>query len=53
MALPFLYLAFTKILQLHRLKRQDGDDLAVEIVILRHEGHCCIERELALNQNGP
>jgi putative transposase len=37
MALSFLYLAFTKILQLHRLRRQDGDDLAVEIVILRHE----------------
>ena len=37
MALSFLYLAFTKILQLHRLRRQDGDDLAVEIVVLRHE----------------
>ena len=37
MALSFLYLAFTKILQLVRLGQRDGDDLAVEIVILRHE----------------
>ena len=37
MALSFLYLAFTKILQLVRLGQRDGDDLAVEIVMLRHE----------------
>jgi len=37
MALSFLYLAFTKILQLVRLGQRDGNDLAVEIVILRHE----------------
>ena len=37
MVLSFLYLAFTKILQLHRLRRQDSDDLAIEVVMLRHE----------------
>jgi transposase InsO family protein len=37
MALSFVYLAFTRILQLYRLRRQDGDDLAIEIVMLRHE----------------
>jgi len=37
MALSFLYLAFTRILQLHRLRRQGGDELAVEIVMFRHE----------------
>ena len=37
MALSFLYLAFTKILQLVRLGQRDGDDLAIEIVMLRHE----------------
>jgi len=37
MALSFLYLAFTRILQLVRLGRRDGDELAIEIVMLRHE----------------
>ena len=37
MALSFLYLAFTKTLQLVRLGQRDGDDLAIGIVILRHE----------------
>ena len=37
MALSFLYLAFTKILQLVRLGQRDGDDLAIGIVMLRHE----------------
>ena len=37
MALSFLYLAFTRILQLVRLSRRDGDQLAIEIVVLRHE----------------
>jgi hypothetical protein len=37
MALSFLYLAFIRILQWHRLRRQDGDDLAIEVVMLRHE----------------
>ena len=37
MALSFLYLAFTKILQLVRLSRRDGDELAIEVVMLRHE----------------
>ena len=37
MALSFLYLAFTRILQLVRLSRWDGDQLAIEVVMLRHE----------------
>jgi transposase len=37
MALSFLYLAFTKILQLVRLSRRDRGKLAIEIVMLRHE----------------
>src|SRR5665213_2538375 len=37
MALSFLYLAFTRILQLVRLRNSDCDDLAIEIVMLRHE----------------
>ena len=37
MALSFLYLAFIRILQLHGLRRQDGDDLAIEVVMHRHE----------------
>jgi putative transposase len=37
MALSFLYLAFTRILQLVRLSRRDRNDLAIEVVMLRHE----------------
>ena len=37
MALSFLYLAFTRILQLVRLGQRDSDKLAIEIVMLRHE----------------
>jgi hypothetical protein len=37
MALSFLYLAFVRILQLLHLSRQDSDELAVEVVMLRHE----------------
>jgi transposase InsO family protein len=37
MALSFLYLAFTRILQLLCLSRRDNDDLAIEVVMLRHE----------------
>ena len=37
MAFSFLYLAFTRILQLVRLSRRDGDELAIEVVMLRHE----------------
>ncbi len=37
MALSFLYLAFIRILQLLRLSRCDPDELAIEVVILRHE----------------
>jgi transposase InsO family protein len=37
MALSFLYLAFVRILQLLRLSRRDSGDLAIEVVMLRHE----------------
>src|ERR1035437_2919527 len=37
MAMSFFYLAFTRILQLLRLTRRDRDDLAIELVMLRHE----------------
>jgi len=37
MALSFLYLAFVRILQLLRLSRRDSGDLAIEVVVLRHE----------------
>jgi putative transposase len=37
MALSFLYLAFVQMLQLIRLRKCDCDDLAVEVVVLRHE----------------
>ena len=35
--LDFLYLAFVRILQLLRLFRRDHEDLAIELVVLRHE----------------
>ena len=37
MALSFLYLAFTRILRLVRLSRRDRNELAIEVVMLRHE----------------
>ena len=37
MALSFLYLAFIRILQLVRLEPARHNDLAVEVVMLRHE----------------
>jgi putative transposase len=37
MALSFLYLAFTRILQFVCLNRRDRDQLAIEVVMLRHE----------------
>ncbi len=37
MALSFLYLAFVRIVQLLHLSRHDSDELAVEVVMLRHE----------------
>lgn len=37
MALSFLYLAFIRTLQLLRLHRSRRSDLAVEVVLLRHE----------------
>jgi putative transposase len=36
-ALSFLYLAFVRALQLVRLRRADKNDLAVEVLLLRHE----------------
>jgi hypothetical protein len=37
MALSFRYLAFLRVAQMVRLSRRLRDDLAVEIVMLRHE----------------
>lgn len=37
MALSFLYLAFLRTVQILRLQRSDDSDLAIEVVILRHE----------------
>jgi putative transposase len=37
MAPSFLHLAFVRILQLFRLLRRDSDELAIEVVMLRHE----------------
>ena len=37
MALSFLYLAFVKILEVILLRSSDCDDLAIEVVMLRHE----------------
>src|ERR1019366_8216976 len=36
-ALSFLYVAFVRILQLLRLRRDDRDELAIEVIMLRHE----------------
>ena len=37
MALSFVYVAFVRLLQLVRLSRSDPEDLAIEVVVLRHE----------------
>jgi hypothetical protein len=37
MALSFLYLAFVRILEMIRLARRESGELAVEVVVLRHE----------------
>lgn len=37
MALSFLYLAFVKILEVILLRSSDCDDLAIEVVMFRHE----------------
>ena len=37
MTLSFLYLAFVRILQLFKLLRAENSDLAIEVVMLRHE----------------
>jgi hypothetical protein len=36
-ALSFLYVAFVRILQLLRLRREDRDEVAIEVIMLRHE----------------
>jgi hypothetical protein len=36
-ALSFLYLAFLRTIQIFRLQRSDDSDLAIEVVVLRHE----------------
>jgi hypothetical protein len=36
-ALSFLYLAILRTLQFVRLRRGDADDLAIEVIVLRHE----------------
>ena len=37
MALSFLYIAFIRVLELLRLRGSDAADLAIEVVVLRHE----------------
>ena len=37
MALSFVYLAFVRVLELLRLRRCDAADLAIEVIVLRHE----------------
>ena len=37
MALSFLYVAFLRTIQILRLQRSDDSDLAIEVVMLRHE----------------
>ena len=37
MSLSFLYLAFVRVLQILRLFRRDNEELAVEVVMLRHQ----------------
>ena len=37
MALSFFYFAFLRTMQIFRLQRSDTSDLAIEVVMLRHE----------------
>jgi putative transposase len=46
MALSFLYLAFVRTLQFLRLVLGDGDELAIEVVMLRHEA-AVLHRQVA------
>lgn len=46
MALSFLYVAFVRLLQFLRLRRTERDELAIEIVMLRHEV-AVLRRQLA------
>ena len=36
-ALSFLYVAFVRVIQLLRIRRSERDDLAIEVVMIRHE----------------
>ena len=50
MALSFLYAAFVRILQLLRLRRDDRDELAIEVIMLRHvEGRSYEEIDATLD----
>jgi hypothetical protein len=40
-ALSFVYMAFVRVLQLVRLSRSRQEDLAIEVVALRHEVLSC------------
>lgn len=46
MALSFLYLAFLRTVQILRLRRRDCADVAIEVVVLRHEV-AVLRRQLA------
>jgi len=37
MALSFLYVAFVRVVQLLHLERGDRAELAIEVIVLRHE----------------
>ena len=37
MALSFVYLVFLRTMQILRLQRSDHSNLAIEVVVLRHE----------------
>ncbi len=52
MALSFLYIAFIRVLELLRLQGSDTTDLAIEVVILRHEV-VVLRRQVARPTLGP
>ena len=47
MALCFLYLAFLQVLELLRLERRDDGELAIEVVMVRHEVSVLLARSHA------
>jgi hypothetical protein len=56
MALSFLYLAFVRMLQSLRLLRSDKEELAIEVVMLRHEVAVLrrqVDRALVGSSSGP